>query len=61
MGLEHCPNGELYEQLQARGPLPLGDAVQYAAEIVDILAYLRCGWRSAQQRCFLQLLCATHL
>jgi 3-phosphoinositide dependent protein kinase-1 len=43
MGLEHCPNGELYEQLQARGPLPLSDAVQYAAEIVDILAYLRCG------------------
>eukprot|EP00882_Tetradesmus_deserticola_P024296 GHRQ01026548.1.p1 GENE.GHRQ01026548.1~~GHRQ01026548.1.p1 ORF type:complete len:103 (+),score=28.50 GHRQ01026548.1:540-848(+) len=42
IGLEHCPNGELYEQLQARGPLPLRDAVQYAAEIVDILAYLRC-------------------
>lgn len=41
MGLEHCPNGELYEQLQSRGPLPLSDAVQYAAEIVDILAYLR--------------------
>jgi 3-phosphoinositide dependent protein kinase-1 len=41
MGLEHCPNGELYEQLQARGPLPLCDAVQYAAEVVDILAYLR--------------------
>lgn len=44
MGLEHCPNGELYEQLQSRGPLPLSDAVQYAAEIVDILAYLRCGY-----------------
>jgi hypothetical protein len=42
MGLEHCPNGELYEQLQARGPLSLCDAVQYAAEVVDILAYLRC-------------------
>ncbi|KAF6259923.1 3-phosphoinoside dependent protein kinase [Scenedesmus sp. NREL 46B-D3] len=41
IGLEHCPNGELYEQLQARGPLPLCDAVQYAAEIVDVLAYLR--------------------
>lgn len=41
MGLEHCPNGELYEQMQARGPLPLVDAVQYAAEIVHILAYLR--------------------
>lgn len=41
MGLEYCPNGELYSQLQERGPLPVTDAVQYAAEIVDILAYLR--------------------
>lgn len=41
MGLEYCPNGELYEQLEARGTLPLGDAVQWAAEIVDILDYLR--------------------
>lgn len=41
MGLEYCPNGELYSQLQERGPLPVTDAAQYAAEIVDILAYLR--------------------
>jgi hypothetical protein len=43
MGLEYCPNGELYTQLQERGPLPLPDVVQYAAEVVDILAYLRCA------------------
>lgn len=42
MGLEYCPNGELYGQLSARGRLPLPDAVQYAAELVDTLAYLRC-------------------
>lgn len=42
MGLEYCPNGELYTQLQERGQLPLPDVVQYAAEVVDILAYLRC-------------------
>jgi 3-phosphoinositide dependent protein kinase-1 len=41
LGLEYCPHGELYQQLQERGPLPLPDAVQYAAEIVDILKYLR--------------------
>eukprot|EP00878_Enallax_costatus_P040720 GHUV01047074.1.p1 GENE.GHUV01047074.1~~GHUV01047074.1.p1 ORF type:complete len:291 (+),score=88.91 GHUV01047074.1:747-1619(+) len=41
LGLEYCPNGELYEQLQERGSLPMAEAVQYAAEIVDILAYLR--------------------
>lgn len=41
LGLEYCPNGELYEQLQERGALPMADVVQYAAEIVDILAYLR--------------------
>jgi serine/threonine protein kinase len=41
MGLEYCPNGELYQQLEARGPLPLADTVQWAAEIVDILEYLR--------------------
>eukprot|EP00775_Hariotina_reticulata_P004840 gene4840-5087_t len=41
LGLEYCPHGELYQQLQERGPLPLADAVQYAAEIVDILSYLR--------------------
>lgn len=41
MGLEYCPNGELYQQVEARGKLPLEDARQWAAEIVDILAYLR--------------------
>ncbi|KAI8476065.1 MAG: 3-phosphoinoside dependent protein kinase [Monoraphidium minutum] len=41
MGLEYCPNGELYGQLEARGALPEGDAVQWAAEVVDILDYLR--------------------
>jgi hypothetical protein len=41
MGLEHCPGGELYEQLGVRGPLPLPDVVQYVAEVVDILGYLR--------------------
>jgi 3-phosphoinositide dependent protein kinase-1 len=41
MGLEYCPNGELFEQLEARGKLPLADAVQWAAEVVDILDYLR--------------------
>lgn len=41
MGLEHCPGGELYQQLEGRGPLPLPDARQWAAEVVDILAYLR--------------------
>lgn len=46
MGLEYCSNGELYTQLQERGPLPMPDAVQYAAEIVDILSYLRCAHSS---------------
>ena len=41
MGLEHCPNGELFQQLEARGALPLADARQYAAEVVDVLDYLR--------------------
>lgn len=41
MGLEYCPNGELYEQLEARGKLEVEGAVQWAAEIVDILDYLR--------------------
>jgi 3-phosphoinositide dependent protein kinase-1 len=33
MGLEYCPGGELYEQLQERGPLPMKDVVFYAAEV----------------------------
>lgn len=41
LGLEHCPNGELFEQLRERGALPLNEAVQYAAEVVDVLGYLR--------------------
>ena len=41
MGLEYCPNGELYEQLEVRGPLAPRDAAQWAAEIVDVLGYLR--------------------
>jgi 3-phosphoinositide dependent protein kinase-1 len=41
MGLEYCPNGELYAQLEARGRLPPGDAAQWAAEVVDVLGYLR--------------------
>ncbi|GBF94960.1 3-phosphoinositide dependent kinase [Raphidocelis subcapitata] len=41
MGLEYCPNGELYGQLEARGKLPRADAAQWAAEVVDILGYLR--------------------
>lgn len=51
MGLEHCEGGELYEQLQARGALPLADARFYAAEVVDVLCYLQqgermwCAWR----------------
>jgi len=41
MGLEYCPNGELYQQLEARQKLQLPEAVQWAAEVVDILEYLR--------------------
>ena len=41
MGLEHCPGGELYQQLEGRGPLPEAAARQWAAEVVDVLAYLR--------------------
>lgn len=42
MGLEYCPGGELYEQLQLKKKMGLSDAQHYAAEIVDILEYLRC-------------------
>jgi hypothetical protein len=57
MGLEYCSNGELYTQLQERGPLPVPDVVHYAAEIVDILAYLRqalCSWRRREEEVFWQ-------
>ncbi len=33
--------GELHDQLQRRGKLPVEDARFYAAEIVEILEYLR--------------------
>lgn len=33
--------GELHDQLQRRGKLPVEDARFYAAEIVEILGYLR--------------------
>jgi serine/threonine protein kinase len=41
MALEVCPNGDLYEQIDARQPLPLEDVRFYAAEMVLILQYLR--------------------
>jgi 3-phosphoinositide dependent protein kinase-1 len=41
MGLEYCPGGELYHQLQLRGKLSLSDAQQYTAHVVDILEQLR--------------------
>ena len=36
-----APAGELHDQLQRRGKLPLDDATFYAAEIVLILEYLQ--------------------
>ena len=41
MGLESCPNGDLYEQLRQRKPLPLPEAISYAAEMVLMLECLR--------------------
>lgn len=41
MGLEYCPGGELFEQVQKRGKLPLPVAAFYAAEVVLVLMYLR--------------------
>ncbi|KAK9842363.1 hypothetical protein WJX81_008610 [Elliptochloris bilobata] len=40
LGLDLCPNGELYDQIQRKGQLTLAEARFYASEIVDILAYL---------------------
>ncbi|KAG2487647.1 hypothetical protein HYH03_013785 [Edaphochlamys debaryana] len=41
MGMEYCAGGELFEQINKRGPLPM-DAVRfYTAEVVLILRYLR--------------------
>jgi hypothetical protein len=41
MGMEYCPGGDLYDQLQRRGKLPLATAKFYAAEVVLMLEYLR--------------------
>lgn len=41
LGLELCPNGELYDQIRFAGQLPLSRAIFYAAEIVLMLDYLR--------------------
>ncbi|KAG2439042.1 hypothetical protein HYH02_006570 [Chlamydomonas schloesseri] len=41
MGMEYCAGGELYEQINKRGRLPLEAARFYAAEVVLILEYLR--------------------
>ncbi|KDD71659.1 protein kinase, partial [Helicosporidium sp. ATCC 50920] len=39
--LEHCPAGELYDQLRLQGPLPEATAAHYLAELVDVLGALR--------------------
>lgn len=41
MGLQYCPNGELYDQIRLRGRMELKTAQFYAAEIVLILEVLR--------------------
>lgn len=41
LGMDLCPNGDLFDQIQARKPLPSAAAQFYAAEIVLILEYLR--------------------
>lgn len=41
LGLEHCPNGELYDQIRLRGRLDEAAAQFYAAEVVLMLAHLR--------------------
>jgi 3-phosphoinositide dependent protein kinase-1 len=41
MGMEYCPGGDLYDQIQRRGKLPLSSVQFYAAEVVLILEYLR--------------------
>ncbi|KAK9904077.1 hypothetical protein WJX75_003895 [Coccomyxa subellipsoidea] len=40
-GLELCPNGELYDQIQRKGRLSPEDSKFYGAEILLILEYLR--------------------
>eukprot|EP00884_Botryococcus_braunii_P014009 jgi/Botrbrau1/22609/Bobra.176_1s0039.1 len=41
LGLQLCENGELYDQIERKGRLPLDQAQLYAAEIVLTLEYLR--------------------
>ncbi|KAL6773846.1 hypothetical protein ACKKBG_A22740 [Auxenochlorella protothecoides x Auxenochlorella symbiontica] len=41
MGIEHCPNGELYDQVRLKRALGEDTARAYAAEVVDVLAHLR--------------------
>ncbi|KAL4437322.1 hypothetical protein ABPG75_004461 [Micractinium tetrahymenae] len=41
LGLEYCPNGELYDQIRLRGRLGEAAARFYAAEVVLMLEYLR--------------------
>uniref|UniRef100_A0A7S3R3C7 non-specific serine/threonine protein kinase n=1 Tax=Dunaliella tertiolecta TaxID=3047 RepID=A0A7S3R3C7_DUNTE len=40
-GCEYCPGGDLYEQIQKRGAFPLEDTKFYAAEVVQMLEYLK--------------------
>jgi hypothetical protein len=40
-GCEYCPGGDLFEQIERQGKLQVPDARFYAAEIVQILEYLR--------------------
>ncbi|KAI7842103.1 hypothetical protein COHA_004297 [Chlorella ohadii] len=41
LGLEHCPNGELYDQIRLKGRLDEAAARFYAAEVVLMLGHLR--------------------
>ncbi|EFN52977.1 hypothetical protein CHLNCDRAFT_36647 [Chlorella variabilis] len=41
LGLEYCPNGELYDQIRLQGRLPEATAAAYAGEVVLMLRYLR--------------------
>ena len=49
------PAGELHDQLQRRGKLPLDDAIFYAAEIALILEYLR-GQKVRQRKLLAMIL-----
>ncbi|KAK9802913.1 hypothetical protein WJX73_005752 [Symbiochloris irregularis] len=41
LGLEYCPQGELFQQITGRKALSMEQTRFYAAEIVDILSYLQ--------------------